>query len=329
MPALAFTLFAFSITPELVREKEGYFASDPLDTTLFASARLERLLASEEEAPLFALVGSSGMVEAVTTEGGLHEAVSLGSKGDVRVADLSCYGQSILDSVLLVDQLPSRFDGVVVMNISPRLIGRGWKFEKPFGNRMAVRSPLLEDMVRDGGVDMEELTGNYFLDNRRFFLPRLWSLLRNVVNGPLERRMHPYGDSPSPLGDVLYKQQLGRVRLAYGSYDKNYRFDMRFVSTVGLEVTKRGAVAFVLLEAPVRPSALEEVYGADGFAAHTENMRAFAEEHGFLYWNLNQEAGLTDSDYYDYTHLWVAEARERYTRVLGGKVASLIEERLP
>ena len=114
-----------------------------------------------------------------------------------------------------------------------------------------------------------------------------------------------------------------------GSYDKNYRFDMRLVSTVGLEVTKRGAVAFVLLEAPVRPSALEEVYGADGFAAHTENMRAFAEEHGFLYWNLNQEAGLTDSDYYDYTHLWVAEARERYTRVLGGKVASLIEERLP
>ena len=45
-----------------------------------------------------------------------------------------------------------------------------------------------------------------------------------------------------------------------------------------------------------------------------------------MYWFLNEEAGLRDEDFYDYTHLYKEDAQERYTSALADRVALVMRE---
>lgn len=309
----------------LVSDARGYLAIDDEDTHVWASGRLYELLREPQDTPLVAVIGSSGIVEAMTEEeeleGFLRELV-----GDrVRAADLSCFDQSILEAPLLMDRLPERFDGVVVVGVSPRLIGRGWRWERPFGDRLAVRSAAVEELARGLGLVVEEQTGDFFWDNRRFFLPRIPSLLANALRGPRHWRRHLYRDS-GRMGEDILEKQYYRVRLAMEHYLENRPAALELLGTVGRSLQERGRVRVVLLETPVRPSAIPVVYGDELYREHGECMQRFAAENGFEYWNLSQEAALGENDYYDYTHLCDEDAQRRFTKVLARRAAEILTE---
>lgn len=310
----------------LVSDARGYLASGDEDTHLWVSSRLYALRREPQDSPLVAVIGSSGIVEALTEEAELQQLLCEEVGGPVRAADLSCFDQSILDTPLLMDRLPERFDGVVVVGVSPRLIGRGWAFERPFGERLAVRSPAVEELARGLGLVVEQETGNFFWDNRRFFLPRIPSMMANALRGPQRWRRHSYRESGVRMSEEVLQTQCHRVRYAMKGYAKNRAQALELLGAVARDLKQRGHVHVVLLETPVRPSVIPVVYGDEVYREHQQSMQRFAAENGLEYWDLSQEAGLGDADFYDYTHLCVEDAQRRFTSALARRAARLTAE---
>jgi hypothetical protein len=81
----------------------------------------------------------------------------------------------------------------------------------------------------------------------------------------------------------------------------------------------------VLLEIPLNPRAAKEVVGDDFVAAHRARMQSFAEREGVVYWDLNQSAELTPSDFQDWAHINSAAAQERWTSQLTRRLVKLID----
>ena len=79
----------------------------------------------------------------------------------------------------------------------------------------------------------------------------------------------------------------------------------------------------VLLESPICPRCIEETMGESFYREHVTNMADFARHQEVRYWNLNEAAGLTNDDFYDYVHIFSTDAQERYTRALGDQLAVL------
>ena len=269
------------------------------------------------------ILGSSGIREALTNSDELRNLlVSRSPVRPVHVFNCASFDQTPLEMLALVEQLPPSFEGVVVLGINPCDIGAGpLQHHKDAANdfdlRLGFRSPLVDATARNAGVHVLPLTGNCFLDNYRFFLPRLPFLLRNVFLGPPEERRHPWTVLTGPIDQSGWNTQAERVQRLMADYDRRFDETLVYYERMIAEIERRGNVRVVLLESPIRPRSIEETIGSNAWNHHVERMQAFADRHGVRYWNLNERAELRNEDFYDYIHVYRTEAQQRFTRALG------------
>ena len=327
VPVLGLLLLATWLTPDLMRsDRHAYLAFGRDDSQLFSTSKLLRTEPLEFEVPAIFVLGASGLAEAITDEEHLQSIVTSALGRDVRAIDLTSYGQSVVETGIYADRLPARFDGLVLIGISPFLLAEGFnggaRRAEPLGSRHGIRSDFVEGLYEMRERPVPPLSGNYFWDHRRFYLSRLPYALKNLFTGPVELRRHRYREEAEPLGAAKRERQLGRVRNRSEFYEAHRTSALEFLETLARELEKRGRVTLVLLETPVAPYAIRDGYGEELYTEHLRCMEEFAQSAGVAYWNPGEEAAFEDAEFFDYTHLSSEAAQVRFTEIVGARAAA-------
>ena len=321
--ATAFVACAALLTPDfLASPRHRYLAWGPGDTQLEVTSNALAAARTSLDGTAVFILGSSGIREAITNCDELREALASRSPHlPLRVFNCASWDQTPIEMTALIEQLPRSFDGVVVLGINPCDIGAGplqhhRDAAHAFDLRLGFRSDIIDEAARSAGVRVPWRTGNCFVDNYRFFLPRLPFLLRNLFLGPPEERSHPWTVLTEQIDEAGWHSQAERVQRLMSDYDSRFDETLVYYERMIAELERRGNVRVVLLESPIRPRSIEETIGVEVWDDHVARMQAFAARTGIRYWNLNERAKLRNEDFYDYVHVYRPEAQERFTQAL-------------
>ncbi len=316
------------VTPERMATWHPYFADEPKDSYVFVTGRVHELaVAPPAETPAVFILGTSGLRYGLSRPAYIEERLASALGRPARVSGLFTDDQSMLESYSILEELPDRFDGVVVLGISPQRFGRGLARREDDGGyeyRLGFRSGILERESEKIGAPLPRSV-NHFLDNREYFLPRLAALARNVWSGRPEEFL-PREDEQG--GGTISEERWQRHQTAVRKHEiPNLRWQaprtLAHLVRIAEDLESRGRVSVVLVEAPMSPRARQEIYG-EVHAPYLDLVREFAREHGLEHWTLSSEARLEEADFFDWTHLNSADARRRYSDALADRVAGLL-----
>ena len=195
--------------------------------------------------------------------------------------------------------------------------------------RLAFASPAADAEIRAAGFALPPRSGNYFLDNYKFFVaryrPALWHLLGGEI--PLHATRTYLGRPPADARQWASDAVTLKARTAH--YADRADGNLGAMDRLVQLFPDRDKVKIVLLEIPLNPRAEAEVLGEDFVAGHRARLRAFAQKEGVLYWDLNESAGLSPSDFQDWAHINTATGQDRWTGQLIEKLVPLIQGQGP
>lgn len=323
------------ITPDfLAGPRHRYLMDDPFDS--FVPITAKAVASRHLEPPDIVILGDSVTVRCVASEESLAGLITEKLGGlTPSVYDLSADGLVSLEMAALVEQLPAQFDGVLVLGVGPPFLSNDVRdlatdiLDSP---KIGFSSEVLDTEARAAGVKVPYRTGIYFIDNWRFFLPRLPSLIRNL----LITGAQPYGD---PF-DVPWMKNGKRTeswqqeeRDSYLSevtrlYEPNKQANLAVIERIVARLRARSDASFILLQAPINPLWYNDADGKEFFESYTSDLRQFATEHGMSFLSVTQEARLRPADFLDYGgHIGTFEARERCTQAIASRVAEVMAEK--
>jgi hypothetical protein len=310
VPTAGFALCSFGITPAFLARNAGLLAIDPQDTDLFAISRATRLHLESSTAPTLFLIGSSTLLRSVPDPAELERAFGSAVGQSVPVVDLACEGSTVVQMENLVSLLPARLEGLFVIEVTPRQLAT-------FAN---------DDEVRAVNWDPAQGPGTFFWHNKRFFLPRLASIPRNLLYGRLEYAPEEY--LTHRMTESGWQIAAAKMKSGIG---KNYAAEREQSYASLAEVVARlragGKVQVALLEPPLSERGYREVLGPAFWDEHRSRLRRFADEQGLELWRLDEEAALEEEDFADFMHLYRAESQARYTHALARHAAELWRRR--
>ncbi len=325
--AVLFVSCFLFITPELMASgAQRYLAGGKYDHYNFTTAEVLKLSRCELSGPAVFILGTSSDQEAVVNCAALAEIISSKVNIAPAVHILTTPGQSHWEMAAVAEMLPRRFDGVVLLGLGvtpPRfLLPREELARLVKAPRLGFVSECFDKEARLEELDPPRRTGNYFWDNRRFFCMRIPKLLRNLITGPVASERH------APLYKVWYYDgdaEIAQTKERLKVYDQESANGLAVLSRIAERMTRRGHVSVVIVQSPANPEFIARAWGKDLYEKHHQRMREYAEEHGMLYWDLAEAAGLKTEDFYDWTHIRESQARLRYTTVLGENIANLLQ----
>jgi hypothetical protein len=296
--------------------------SDRLDYDAHATVAAQRLRRGSISPLDVIYTGNSAAVEALDDPAAMGADLSGRVSADVGFHFLATLGQTLWETVILVDELPAELRGLVIIGVSPVAVTMSRARLRVLldAPRLALDSAAFRDEVARAGLEPPAHTGIYLLDHGRFFVARRLAVLRR-----------PWGLLP------LDTHHYTRTRPAWTREDWRIRapeipeqVDLsRLAELTGLlgrmldRLLAREGLRVVLLEAPQHP--LMTVGLGEKAGAYREAILAVAARDGAEYWRLDEEAGLEAGDFHDWGHLGRPEARRRYQEVLARRAAALLE----
>ena len=301
-------------------------AQDPLDDYEFGTTQALRLMQSPPRGPHVALIGTAAMREALTPDGDIAARLSRGLGRPMPVIDFMSGGQSGIEMAAFADSLGRDFEGVVVLGVSfSRLAADSSELANLVKEpRLAFVSPAADAEIRAAGFTPPVRTGNYFIDNYKFFVARYRSTLWNLLTGRTPEHATRTYLGRASADEAQWRSDAAILKARTSHYDERADGNLGAMDRLVRLFPDRSKVKIVLLEIPLNPKAQEEVLGRDFVAKHRARLQAFADREGVLYWDLNQTAGLTPNDFQDWAHINSASAQDRWTGQLTDRLAVLI-----
>jgi len=319
------------VTPaNLAKVDARYFMTVPEDDYTEVSLRAFRIAQQKEKPPFaVAILGTSGTRESIYDEKIIEEAVGAELKMPAPCYFLAAKALSLYEIAGLMDQVGDGFRGIVMVHVGPNALSdsgdaRGYLTSL---HRLAFQNEVYDEELRRVGLEPASHTGNYFLDNWRFFSARTNAdLLRHLVFGPPDFKRHRYVDKP-PLRDnaVGWKAMVKTAKewMNEDAYRANRQANKELLDRMTARLRKNGRVELVLVEVPRHPELSTELIPPALDPDHRAFMRRWATEPGVHYFELDDEAELTADDLEDYIHLRSPAAQVRYTKVLAEKLRSV------
>ncbi len=231
--------------------------------------------------------------------------------------------QTIHEWVILLDQLPPSFEGVLVFTVFDVLS----RAESGVPDRLALTSPTLahpSDAFR-GVLEQSEPAprfGLYFLDHLGFFAARRGVLARLGPAPPRRKaRWKPlrHGDHN---GKIRAAWQRATRRLAWREEPLLFEYLPALEEIARL--MKRPGVEVVFVESPVNPRFDTMKPEAQARSVYESAMLKFAERTGAHYWNPSVEARLRASEFRDWVHLENLGAEARYEAALVERLGAVL-----
>ena len=310
----------------MISPSAALLAQDPLDDYEFGTSQALRLLRAPPRGPHVALIGTAAMRETLTADSDIESRLASGLGRKMPVIDFMSGGQSGIEMAAFADSLGRDFEGVVVLGVSfSRLAADSSELAKLVAEpRLAFVSPAADAEIRAAGFQVPARTGNYFIDNYKFFVARYRTTLWHLLTG--ERPEHAtrtyLGRAPADARQWASDAAILKARSAH--YDDRAEGNLGAMDRLVKLFPDRSKVKIVLLEIPLNPRAEAEVLGPDFVAKHRARLRDFAAREGVLYWDLNESAGLTPADFQDWAHVNTASGQEQWTGHLVGRLVPLI-----
>lgn len=319
------------VTPELMASDLHWFlARDAADDFHFVTAKVLALPRGELSQPGIFILGGSAEMESITSEEDLARRVRDKTGFQPVVRNLAAGGQTTWEAAALADRLPLRFDGVVLLTVKPvRVVTTRRELDGcVHAPRLGFTSGAFDREASLAGTRVPTRTGNYFWDNRKFFLPRCSFLVRNLVirrplRGPIRHEMHRItADGRLPQDE--WDASVSKVRGMLESYDERIEAFLAAHTRMVENLAARGRVSVVLMESPTNPRFVSEAYGQGLYTRYKRRLRQYAEQHGLSYWNVTEAAALKEEDFADATHLRTHQARSLYTEVLADRLSAIL-----
>jgi hypothetical protein len=237
------------------------------------------------------------------------------------------------EAIVLSDQLPPSFRGVVVVMVSDyrdedrnrMLRERDGVKSPPARTGLALYSPDDDAFAASEGEPTAGKTGIYFLDFFPFFA------VRRVVGARLYR-VEPKHDGPAggltPQQQALLARRMVKVWDHVGrDYAARPKLALLNKDAPILEALvaswKAHGVTGILLEAPDNPKFDELKEGMR--EVYVREMPLFAARLGVEYWDLNPEVELKGTDFADHVHLFDRAARFKFQAAFVRRLAKFMK----
>lgn len=305
----------------------GMLMTSPSDEYAYLTHRSLRYGLEPPAEPMVVLIGSSNLREAITDEPDIEQRLEAETGRRFSAAVMAAGGLTHWDAMMLLDQFRGGARGIVLLEISSRMLARGraqltGTYERP---RLALRSPTLEDEATRVGSAARDGTGSYFVDFRRFFLARP-KAMANALSGAPRRKLH-MTDTWRPPTDAEWE---GRIIPNAGRWVSEYAEHSR----ANLDAIERLIVALrdgwwrvAIVVAQDNPRVEREVLAdqaaANAMTAFRADLDDLSRRAGTPVWWLREPASLAEADYFDHTHLIGPEPRARFTEALCERLAVL------
>jgi hypothetical protein len=228
----------------------------------------------------------------------------------------SANNQRYEDQLLIVDQLPPSFRGVVLFAVGVgrnrnKASGRGEGLDR----LLAKDAPMLEGILEQRGVDVSR-TGNFFIDHLRFFAARRVALVRLGEPSRFKR--------PNKM-DREERVEEAKQKILRGSHlGSTFRKRGRTITERALKRMNRRGIVTVLYEPPNNPFRAE--FQADALEELREEAGALAAASGAELWDFD-DLELRAHDFKDAIHLGSRRGRRRFQEALFERLANLMQRR--
>jgi hypothetical protein len=273
----------------------------------------------EDSNPVVVCTGDSLIMAAVDDPADVARELR-SSVGPVDFEFLATYGQSLWDTVTILDQLPKDARGAVVIGVSPvRMMDDVSRLRRLASSpRLALSSPAFEDEARRAGQPLPWRTGVYFLDHSRWFAARP-SMVLGWLTEPVEPDMH-YVVRLLPAWKDEDWEKPTRIASRL-SQPENMPSMFAMLERAVRRLQARENVRVAVLEMPRHPR-LAAVFRR-AIEEYQTRICDFAERMKVAHWRLDDEARLAPEDFSDPVHISNAAARRRFQRVLTRRIKEL------
>jgi hypothetical protein len=319
------------VTPKFFAETASpYFAPRPQENYTFTTARAIKAGLSDRNALGVAVLGASSHREGISSDQQMAYLIQQQVEWPIAFFNLTASALSQYEMVALCDQLGQGFNGIVILGCSVFRMVRDpdERIEWIMRPRVGLTSSWLDEEASILNLTRPRPTGIYFLDQAGFFGVRMPYLMRNIIRGPVKPRIHNYLNR-APINNEEWERRVEQFRTMRNAPDLP---DPAATEALWLRLRDRlrgrGRVEVVLLNAPANPRFIDLAFGQEFYHDYQDRMERFTKENDMHYWNINDEASLVESDFYDWAHISNAEAQERFTRILAHHVAQLLNQRM-
>jgi hypothetical protein len=287
-----------------------------------------------------AYVGASQATRALADRdpAALSEKITAAAGQRVTFDPLSADGQRFEEALVITDQLPPSFRGVVTMFVNdykndyaPRDRERRAHTQ---GRIAVVDAPSMAKIWAEEKYAPPK-TGIFFYDHLDFFAPRRFAALRLSPADFWPRREKPARVATEKFEAAV--RSMRRVARRVESDDPTataftegeaelFAKSRSVLDKLVANMRGRG-LPLVFVQSPESPVRLE-VCGPR-IARFEEQMSEYAKESGSEYWILDRDLDLEAEDFQDVVHLGNEEARERFERAFMRKLGDFIRTHYP
>ena len=316
VPTLLLLLLPVVVTPAtMAGPLADLFCWGDDDTYCSLTSRVLRLAGEDPSVPRVVVIGGS-ITGTMFREGPLGDAYSRVTGDPVDVEVFTGGRMTFWEMEAIADLLPEGSRGVLLLVVGPSRFTRNAEELDTISSspRLALDEDLNPERV-DHGLPPLWRSGNYFLDNRRFFSPRLRNAFPNLVF-PVHPRPRDY-TAEEPLGDEAWEELAGNVEGRFGRWPTEHRWNGDILRRTVEEVRERTDMEVVLVDHTINPRFREERM-TDAFSAeYRAYVEALASDVGTPLLLADTLISTSDSDFYDWGHIRNAAVRDTLSARIG------------
>ncbi len=268
------------------------------------------------------LLGTSSARIAIPNDAYLTEQVASRTVNSAQAFNLSSASQTLWESLEIADILPDRMNGVVFIGLSPRRLATPPERleELIVSPRLGYISERMDEEARELGFCPPRRTGVYFWDNRRFFLPRIEFVIRNLARSYRWQWGEALLDR-AKIAPAVWDEQVQTGLDDWPLYDQHWEANHEVIREIVACFQSKGDVTIVLMESPLNPNYRDEAYPPDRYSEYQARLESLAAELGIVYWDINEAAGLTADVFFDRCHLDNLPAQQRVAQTMADVAA--------
>ncbi len=273
------------------------------------------------------LVGTSSVRNSIQNFDHVGLQLSSGTGLPTKFYMLSTPGQTLWESGMILDFLPTQYHGVVILSISLSRLSWGRDTLENYYKtpKLALNSAFLFNETKLAGIAIRKHSGIFLMDHRNLFF-KFGLILAKAVIGWHPKNLHfnsKYGQNPNTEKNWKnYRKQLNNDKKLF---TENSAYNLDVLSRI-IRQLKDKDIPVILLESTLHPRAYE-IMGSEYFQ-YRQKIEEFANRQNVPYWNLNKEAKLSAADFMDFSHMSNPNARKRYQQVFVQHLAELINQEL-
>ena len=285
----------------------NFFAKNSFDDSVFVSANAILLKNSQSNKKLI-ILGSSSTRAAINVE------TILPYIQDMELYKLCSSAQTLWEMLVLIEQIPSKSEGIILLSIGPRQLARSnldlIALKKT--PKLLLESDDLNAKFRESNISVKEPSSNYFVENYLFFTPRIKSAIANVFNGAPQAKSR-YTDKPV-MNESDWQKTSNRVSQSLiAELPIHIRDNIELLGKLIEKVRLNTKMKVVIHIPPINPRFEDEHFTDVANQLYQLHLKELAEKYNIPLMGKMKNEYWDKNDFYDWTHIRSQSKQQQYS----------------